>query len=180
MFAGEPWNETGLYLEAGEYDFTAEGEWLDGGVVSGPAGTGGLRRFNPLTERLRLVRTLLGGVERLFGAATGNRAARSIGARREVSLPWMSFVGVVANDAVSVTGEITAHEHIPIGTGTRRRVRNSGYLYTFANDAWGSSGNNRGSVRLTVTMVFAGRGERPVSPLPGSHRSVRHSHEPVR
>ncbi|WP_433463418.1 DUF2235 domain-containing protein [Spirillospora sp. CA-128828] len=158
VFAGEPWNETGLYLEAGEYLFTAEGEWLDGGVVSGPAGTGGLRRFNPLTERLRLVRTLLGGVERLFGAATGNRAAHSMGARRDVRLPWMSLVGVVANDAMTVQGEITAHERIAIGAGARRRVRKSGYLYAFANDAWGSSGNNRGSVRLTVTMLSAGRG----------------------
>ncbi|MEV0660520.1 DUF2235 domain-containing protein [Spirillospora sp. NPDC050365] len=180
VFAGEPWNETGLYLEAGEYDFSAEGTWLDGGIVSGPAGTGGPRLLNPLTERLRLVRTVLGGVERLFGAATGNRAAHSIGARREVRLPWMSLVGVVANDAVSVKGEITDHQRIPIGTGTRCRVREGGYLYTFANDAWGSSGNNRGSVRLTVTMVYAGRGERPVSPVPGSRRSVRHGHEPVR
>ncbi|MFA1546032.1 DUF2235 domain-containing protein [Actinomadura chokoriensis] len=161
VFAGEPWNETGLYLEAGDYDFAAEGEWLDGDIVSGPAGTCGPGRFNPLTERLRLVRTLLGGVERLFGAATGNRAARSIGARRDVRLPWMSLVGAVANDAIRVKGDATAHERIAIGEGTRHRVRRSGYLYTFANDAWGSSGSNRGSVRLTVTMVSADHDERP-------------------
>ncbi len=181
VFAGEPWNETGLYLEAGEYDFTAEGEWLDGRIVSGPAGTGGLRRFNPLTERLRLVRTLFGEAERLFWAATGNRAARSLAACREVNLPWMSLVGVVANDAIPVKGEVTDHERIAIGAGTRGPVRKSGYLYTFANDAWGSSGNNRGSVRLTVTMLSASRGERPSTPLVGlASERAPSAHEPVR
>ncbi len=153
VFAHEPWNETGLYLEAGDYQFTAEGQWFDADIVSGPAGTTGLRRFNPLVERLRLVGTLLGQGERLFRLVTGNKMADFIGTRREEDMPWMSLVGVVANDAISIEGEYKAHERIAFGAGTRCRVTRSGYLYAFANDAWGFYGNNRGSVHLTVTRM---------------------------
>ncbi|WP_066949772.1 DUF2235 domain-containing protein [Microtetraspora fusca] len=153
VFAHEPWNETGLYLEAGDYRFTAEGQWRDAGILSGPAGTTGLGRFNPLVEKLRLVGTLLGQGEELFRLVTRNRVADFIGARREEDLPWMSLVGVVANDAISVDGEYKVHERIAVGAGTSCRVTRSGYLYAFANDAWGFYGNNQGSVHLTVTRV---------------------------
>jgi hypothetical protein len=153
--AHEPWNETGLYLEAGDYHFTAQGEWLDDDIPSGPAGTEGLRRFNPLVEKVRLMGTLLGQCQQLFRFVTQNKVADFIGARRETDLPWMALVGVVANDAISVEGEPNAHERIAIGADTRCRVSKSGYFYAFANDAWGFYGNNRGSVRLTVTMMSA-------------------------
>ncbi|WP_433498970.1 DUF2235 domain-containing protein [Sphaerimonospora sp. CA-214678] len=151
VLAHLPWNETGLYLEAGDYRFTAEGHWRDAGIPSGPAGVAGLRRFNPLAEAGRLVGTLLGRGERLFRLVTGNRTADFVGARREEDMPWMSLVGVVANDAMTVDGTTRDHERIAIGTGTRHRVTRSGYLYAFANDAWGFYGNNQGGVRLTVT-----------------------------
>ncbi|GAA2121101.1 DUF2235 domain-containing protein [Actinomadura alba] len=153
IYAREPWNETGLYLEAGDYRFTAEGEWLDGDIASGPAGTEGLRRFNPLVEKLRLVGTLLGKGQKLFRLVTRNKVADFIGARREEDMPWMSLVGVVANDAISITDANRAHERIPIGADTSCRVTKSGYFYAFANDAWGFYGNNDGSVRLTVTRT---------------------------
>lgn len=153
IYAHEPWNETGLFLEAGEYRFTAEGEWLDGDIPSDPAGTTGLRLFNPLIEKGRLAGTLLSECQQLFRFVTGNKVADLIGARRETDLPWMSLVGVVANDAVPIKGEPNAHERIAIGTDTRYRVHQSGYFYAFANDAWGFYGNNRGSVRLDVTMM---------------------------
>ena len=39
-YARQPWNVTGLFLEAGTtYHFTATGEWLDGSVRCGPGGT---------------------------------------------------------------------------------------------------------------------------------------------
>ncbi|MFC0864373.1 DUF2235 domain-containing protein [Sphaerimonospora cavernae] len=153
VFAHLPWNETGLYLEPGDYRFTATGHWRDADILSGPAGTTGLRRFNPLVEKGRLVGTLLGRGEKLFRLVTRNRVADFVGARREEDMPWMSLVAVVANDAMSVGGTTRAHERIAVGAGTRHRVARSGYLYAFANDAWGCYGNNQGSVRLTITRM---------------------------
>ena len=37
--------------------------------------------------------------------------------------------------------------------GTRHDVAQPGYLYAFANDAWGFYRNNSGTVRLTVTRM---------------------------
>jgi hypothetical protein len=37
-----------------------------------------------------------------------------------------------------------------IGAGCEADVDRSGYLWAYANDAWGTYGNNRGSVTLTV------------------------------
>ncbi|MBO3744962.1 DUF2235 domain-containing protein [Streptosporangiaceae bacterium NEAU-GS5] len=153
VFACKPWNETGLYLEPGQYSFLAEGAWRDAGVVSGPDGTTGLDRFNPLTERYRLLGTLLGQGEKLFRMVTGNQIANLIGAPREADLPWMSLIGVVANDAISLEDGYSEHERIAIGTGTSCRVARGGYLYVFANDAWGCYGNNQGSVHLIVARM---------------------------
>ena len=52
-----------------------------------------------------------------------------------------------------VQGALTAHQRIRIGSGTRDRVTQPGYLYAFANDAWGCYGNHRGSVSLTVSRT---------------------------
>ncbi|MGH3977455.1 MAG: DUF2235 domain-containing protein [Pseudonocardiaceae bacterium] len=152
VFAREPWNETGLYLDAGDYTFAAEGEWMDLWIPSGPAGTTGLRRLHPV-EAGRLVGTLIGQGEKLFRRVTGNKVASFPLSRREESMPWMSLVGVVANDAEAVNAALKTHERIDVGTGAKHSVTKGGYLYAFANDAWGFYGNNRGSVRLTVTRT---------------------------
>ena len=158
VLAREPWNESGLYLEAGEYSFTADGEWMDGTIPSGPGGTNGPSRVdhvvrNPLVEAARLVSTVSGRMERLFRLVTRNRTANFIFSRREEDLPRMSLVGVIANDAAPVKGALNIHERIAIGTGARHRVTKSGYLYAFANDAWGFHVNNQRGVRLTVTRL---------------------------
>jgi hypothetical protein len=158
VFAREPWNETGLYLEAGEYSFTADGEWIDGTNPSGPAGTNDLPRVdrfvvNPLVEAGNLVSTVSGQLQGLFRQVTRNRTANFVFTRREEDLPRMSLVGVVANDAAPVKGALNMHQRIAIGTGARCRVTRSGYLYAFANDAWGFHVNNQGGVRLTVTRL---------------------------
>jgi uncharacterized protein (DUF2235 family) len=150
VVAHDPWNETGLYLDAGEYVFTADGQWRDGAIASGPAGRSGLGLANPLVEKGRVLGTLSGRAQRLFRFATGNPDATFIGARREEDLPWMSLVGIVANDAIPVRHAVRAHERIAIGAGTRFRVTVGGYLYAYANDAWAFYGNNQGSARLTV------------------------------
>ena len=48
-----------------------------------------------------------------------------------------------------------AHERIAIGASTQHRVNQGGYLYAFANDAWGQYASNQGSVQLVVTRVAA-------------------------
>jgi hypothetical protein len=155
VFAHDPWNETGLYLEPGDYMFIAEGVWQDGAMLCGPGGAPGPGGANPLAEGVRLLGRVWNGGRRLFRFVSGNKMADFIGTRREPELPWMSMVGVVANDAVSVNGRAHDHERIPIGTGTRCRVTKGGYLYAFANDAWGFYRNNQGSIRLTVTRLPA-------------------------
>jgi hypothetical protein len=99
---------------------------------------------------VRLLFALNGQVEKLLRWVTGNEAVSLFLSRREDDLPWMSLVGVVANDAKG-TDRHKAHERIGIGAGAGHDVHQAGYLYAFANDAWGYYGNNRGSVRLTVT-----------------------------
>lgn len=150
--ARDPWNWTGLYLDAGEYTFAATGEWADLDIASGPAGTTGLHRFRPREAR-RLAGTVLGRCERLFRRVTGNPQADFLLTRRDDDQPWMSLIGVVANDAITVKGAQALHESIAIGAGTNHRVCRSGYLYTFANDAWGCYGDNRGGVHLTVART---------------------------
>lgn len=150
--ARNPWQSTGLYLRAGDYTFTAQGGWMDQHIWSGPEGTTGLRRFHPL-EAGRLLSTLLGQGEKLLRRMTGNQAANFLFTRRAEDLPWMSLVGVVANDAKTVGDGPKMHERIAIGTGVAHQVCRDGYFYAFANDAWGFYGNNRGTVRLTVTRT---------------------------
>ncbi|MGH3940370.1 MAG: DUF2235 domain-containing protein [Pseudonocardiaceae bacterium] len=150
--ARNPWHSTGLYLPAGDYTFTAEGGWLDQRTWSGPEGIRGLGGFR-LAEAIRLAGTLIGQGEKLFQRVTGNDIANFILTRREEDLPWMSLVGVVANDAKPVRNATNAHERIAIGAGRTHRVCRDGYFYAFANDAWGFYGNNRGTVRLTVTRT---------------------------
>lgn len=148
--ARDPWNWTGLYLDTGEYTFAATGEWTDLNIASGPAGTTGWHRFHP-REAFRLASSVIGQGERLFRRVTGNPKANFLLTRRDEDQPWMSLIGVVANDAIALKGAQALHERIAIGAGTDSRVYRPGYLYAYANDAWGFYGNNRGSVQLTVT-----------------------------
>lgn len=152
VVARDPWNWTGIYLEAGEYRFTATGQWVDLNIPSGPAGTTGWSRYRP-REAGRLLGTLIGQGERLFRRLTRNPMANFILTRRDEGMPWFALIGVVANDATPVGGDQALHEHIPIGAGTSHQVSRPGYLYAFANDAWSFYGNNHGSVALRITRT---------------------------
>ncbi len=148
VFAAAPWNETGLYLHAGNYSFTARGEWVDQDIWSGPGGTRGVSRFSARALP-RTILSAIGEVEKVYRRLPGKKEAYLPLARREVNLPWMSLVGVVANDAITVDAT-REHERIAIGDHDEHHVIKDGYLYAFANDAWGFYGNNHGSVHLTV------------------------------
>jgi hypothetical protein len=155
VYAHLHWNDTGIYLEPGEYAFAADGRWLDGEASFSPAGdregpVGG-RRFG------YFISGVWGYAERAWRAATGNKAADFWYTRRLEDVPWLALVGVVANDNGDRNpdndGSPHPHERFLIGAGTRRVVHQPGYLYAWANDIWARYRGNRGSVRLTVTRV---------------------------
>lgn len=153
VFAGQTWNGTDLYLDTGqEYEFTARGEWVDLHDQSGPDGLEAGRA--QAGEVGRFLGTLLGLVERWWKRLTGNQAADFRFTRRHEDMPWFCLVGVVANGQAGAAGVPVAHESFRIGRGPRRvRVVRGGYFHAYANDAWNRYGNNRGSVRLTVSRL---------------------------
>ena len=154
VYARQPWNVTGLFLEAGTpYRFTASGQWLDGSVPCGPGGAeDGTFHFG---EILQLAGTVIDQTEDLWRKLSDDERAEFWGSRRVNGYPWFSLVGVVAN------AEDGVHETFPIGAGTTYTPKRSGYLYAYANDAWAAYGNNRGSVRMTVEVA-------PGAPLPAT------------
>lgn len=151
VYAIEPWNRTGIYLEKGaHYKLSARGQWMDKNIKSLPDGTteDGLH----FGEMVRSVGTALGMMENLFKKATGNEDADFKGTRREEGMPWFSLVGAVANAGnPEEDGTPGRHQIFEIGNGREDfGPTESGYLYAFANDAWNFYSNNRGSVRLIV------------------------------
>ena len=161
VYAGEHWNRSlqGLYLEKdGQYEFTAQGEWIDASIPSGPKGCND-GKFHP-GEVAQLLGTFLGKVEGVYRGITGNDQADFWMTRRIESMPWFSLVGVIANDgptgaqAAFDDGSPRPHQAFLIGDGpVRIVVKKPGYLYAFANDAWALYGNNHGSVTLRVECV---------------------------
>jgi uncharacterized protein (DUF2235 family) len=151
VFAINPWNPTGLYLEAGvTYQFKAEGQWLDRKTPSGPDGLED-GKFEPSDVALALG-DILGKAEGLFKKITGNAATDFWGSKRHQDLKWFQLVGAIANGA-GEDEEMGPDEVISIGNGCDYKPKRSGYLYAYANDAWSFYGNNRGSVQLTVTRA---------------------------
>lgn len=163
IYAAMPWNPTGVYLEAGvQYRFEAVGEWMDGDITCGPAGTND-GKFQP-GEIAQLAGSAVGALESLFKKVTGNDQADFPMTKRYENVPWFSLVGVVANDmkadgtrpeGPNEDGSPPDHQMIPIGRGgnTTVNITASGHLYAFANDAWHFYDNNRGSVTLRITRA---------------------------
>ncbi len=151
IFAINPWNDTGLYLEAGAtYRFKADGQWLDRTIACGPAGTKE-GNFQP-SEVVHVLAGIAGEAETLFKRLTGNAATDFLTTKRHEELNWFSLVGAIANGATE-DEELRPDEVIKIGAGCDHQPKKSGYLYAYANDAWNFYSNNRGSVQLTVTRV---------------------------
>ena len=159
IYAAQPWNETGIYLEAGaRYHFSAEGEWLDRDLQLGPQGETDIG-FHA-GQLVHLAATLLGHVENLFKRLSDNEAADFAGTRRNEDMPWFALVGAVANGGNPAANQATAaHETFLIGKECEfpnqadARITQPGYLYCYANDAWHFYDNNRGSVTLTVKRL---------------------------
>ena len=145
-----PWNETGLWLEAGQtYHFSASGEWLDSSISCDPGGTGD-GNFQP-AEVAHLVASALGQVETWYSKLFNNNDANFNFTKRHEQFNWFSLIGAIANsDGVDAKGYLIKPEVFEIGKGRSYTPKRSGYLYAYANDAWNCYGNNRGHVALTV------------------------------
>lgn len=152
IFAREHWNPTGLYLEAGTYEFTASGQWIDGDIKSGPDGRPDA--FH-LGEVVRMAGSGLGYVETLYQSLTNNRQADFWWTKREEKCRWFSLIGVIANGAPPSKDNPNGDRVFEIGNGCTVDIKpgEAGYLYCFANDAWQAYSNNKGSVALTVTRT---------------------------
>ncbi len=153
IYAMEPWNETGIYLEEGkEYKFEATGQWMDRNIKCGPEGADDGKFY--IEEIFHMAGTLWGKIEEAYKKITKNEAADFIGSRREEKIPWFALVGSIANGGnPKKDGTPAPHETFKIGKKCKHRPKKSGYLFAYANDAWNFYGNNRGSVTLKVTRL---------------------------
>lgn len=153
IFAREQWNATGLWLEAGrEYEFTGEGEWMDDSIKCGPAGTAD-GHFQ-MAELAHIAGSAMGHLERWFKKLSGNRLADFRFTRRHEEYPWFALVGAVANGGgYDAKGHRRPHESFLIGEGRKWKPTRSGYFFAYSNDAWNCYGNNRGRVRLSISLA---------------------------
>ncbi|BDY12179.1 DUF2235 domain-containing protein [Hydrogenimonas cancrithermarum] len=153
VYALDPWNETGIYLEAKiTYKFEASGQWMDRNIKCGPEGADDGHFY--IEEIFHMAGTLWGKIEELYKKVTKNEAADFIGSRREEKIPWFALVGSIANGGnPKKDGTLGRHETFKIGKKCKHTPKKGGYLFTYANDAWNFYGNNRGSVRLKITCL---------------------------
>jgi len=157
VYALQPWNATGLWLERGRtYTFSAKGEWVDSSIPCGPDGTDD-GNFHA-GELVQSVLSLVGEFEQLWKKIAKNPQADFKGTKRHdridgKRIPWFCLVGAIANGGTAnANGEPEPHETFKIGSGCTYTPKESGYFYAYANDAWNFYDNNRGSVSLTVTL----------------------------
>lgn len=152
VFARDRWNRTGVCLEAGAaYRFAASGEWQDAKDTCDWRGTDD-DKFS-IGDLARTASSLLGKLER-------HEQMDFWITKRVEKLPWFALVGAIANDngdpgAVGHDGSPVPHQYVLLPAHEKKPLKASqpGYLYCFANDAWGLYENNRGSLQLTITRV---------------------------
>ena len=116
------WVRTGITLRAGRtYRLTAGGTWKDKAKSCGPDGYAS-REYPDRATRWFL---------RCFWWT-----------RRKRRAPWLALIGALDSDR---------RTRFVIGTAATFTPPTDGELLCFANDACTAYGNNRGSVRLTVS-----------------------------
>lgn len=150
IYAIHRWYWTGIYLEPGYvYKATATGEWLDSSIPCPPSGTSD-GRFH-LGEMVHLAGNLVAKGESLWKKLTDNERADFFATKRVEHADWFELVGAVANGGnPTKDGTHAQLETIVLGAEKTFEINKSGYLYCFANDAWGFYHNNRGYVTLKI------------------------------
>jgi len=152
VYASQRWNDTGIFLEPGNYRLTATGEWIDRHIACGPDGASD-RKFH-LEEIAHLAGSLWGKFEGLYRKLTNNDQADFAGTKRVEKAPWFCLIGMIANGGNPGPDGTPAEPQVCcIGKACDLAVEKPGYLYAFANDAWNIYHNNHGSVKLTVSRV---------------------------
>ncbi len=152
VYAGKPWNWTGLYLEPGDYAFTAEGTWLNGKVAHHPDGTEADARLD-FQDVLHALATTSAWLQTQL-ARLNDADARSFGGRRCEDAKWMALIGAVAAPNLDAHDVQQPYDAVPIGGRVDRWTNEKpGYFYAYANDSWLGYSSNRGSLRLTVTRL---------------------------
>jgi hypothetical protein len=152
IYAREHWNVTGLFLEEGAtYELKSSGEWLDHKDKFSPAGKEA-PGFH-LGDLVRFQSGLLGKLEDMYKGLAHRKDVDFWWTRRDEHAPWFALMGFVANAVGASDATLPEGETFVIGESAEFTPRMSGYLYCFANDAWQTYGNNRGSVTLTVTRA---------------------------
>jgi hypothetical protein len=140
-----PWNETGLFLEAGVYRAEAHGRWFSKKKEIDCGGSSASGLSNSL-------RGIVNRCLRFVGRLSDNLDAGRMGLRREVDAHWMEIVCWLPprNDA---SGGIQRPQTFRPTGGVEVRVTAPGYLYAFANDSWRGYRQNIGYVRLYVDRI---------------------------
>lgn len=153
IYAKHKWYWTGIYLEAGkQYKATAEGEWRDSSIACPPSGTND-GNFQ-LGELVHLAGNVFGFAESIWKKWTDNEKADFFCTKRVEHANWFELIGAIANAAnPEKDGTHAALEIKVLGSEKTFTVSKSGYLYCFANDAWGFYHNNKGYVTLTIEEV---------------------------
>ena len=153
IFAYNPWNFTGIYLEKGvEYKLEAFGKWLDDKYIFTPDGE--CENMKLKGKAGYVFGTVSGMIEKIYKSITKNRQGDFYFSRRYEEYPWFSLIGVIADGGNPLPdGTPPKHTSFQIGKYRLFKPEKSGYLYAFANDAWGFYSNNHGAVKLRVTRM---------------------------
>ncbi len=150
IYAKHPWYWTGIYLEKNKsYKFSATGEWMDASIPASPKGSedGDFHKGEIVHIAGKVVGLFEKGWKKLFK----NEQADFFGTKRVEHADWFCLMGAIANgDRPGFDGTHDRLQQFEIGEQAELTVHEPGYLYCFANDAWGFYGNNRGYVTLTV------------------------------
>jgi hypothetical protein len=150
VYVREHWAETDIYLEkGGTYDFAAKGQWVLGGKTKCAPDN------NKFFSLQRLSGSMFGGVENFFKRVFHNEKYDFLSTKRVEEIPWFDLTGVVANaHNPDPNGTPPSPEIFKIGREQRGyQPKESGYLYCFVNDAWGSYDAHQGSLTLTVKRI---------------------------
>ncbi|GGF57504.1 DUF2235 domain-containing protein [Alteromonas lipolytica] len=154
VYAKHRWYWTGIYLEKGVYECTAEGEWVDRTIPCSPKGMND-GKFH-IGELVQMLGTAIGWFESAWNWARRNEHKDDLISitKRIEDADWFTLIGVIANqECPKQDGDPPPPQIEVIGDSAKFTVNKPGYLYCFANDVWAMYDNNRGYVTLTVEVL---------------------------